>query len=217
MSGKIFAIGDIHGSFHKLEKLLEKLPIEKEKDKLIFMGDYINRGNQVKEVLNFIAKLKDDDYNLIPLMGNHEYLLLEYHLTNYKALLPYLRNLGVETTLASYGGASLQQMKELSFFPKEHYDFLINLIPYHETEDFIFVHAGIKTGIPLAEHKIHELCETRDSFIRAETGLRKRVVFGHTPFASPLVLADKIGIDTGAVYGNYLTALELPAFRFHHA
>jgi serine/threonine protein phosphatase 1 len=153
----------------------------------------------------------------VPLMGNHEYLLLEYHRRKDAALLPYLRRLGTEKTLESYGDASLAQLDDLSFMPAEHRDFLNSLLPYWETDEYIFVHAGLRLDQPLAEQNISELCEMREPFLSDERDCGKRIIFGHTPFATPLVTANKIGIDTGAAYGNLLTAVELPALRFYHA
>lgn len=216
MVEKYFAIGDIHGSFRHLENLFPTLPLDRERDTLVFLGDYINRGPQVREVIDFICALKKEGYRIVPLMGNHEYLLLEYAKSQSNSLLPYLRNLGLYSTLSAYGGASLRQLGDLSFLPREHREFLASLLPYFATDDYLFVHAGIKFGVALEDQTMANLCESRERFIYKKTGLDKKIIFGHTPFESPLVREDKVGIDTGAVYGNYLTALELPAFRFYH-
>jgi len=70
---------------------------------------------------------------------------------------------------------------------------------------------------PLAEQDISDLCEVREPFLSEERDYGRRVIFGHTPFATPLLTPFRTGIDTGAVYGNLLTAVELPGLRFHHA
>ena len=217
MTGKIFAIGDIHGCAAKLEHLLNRLPFEREHDTLVFLGDYLDRGPDVKGVLDQLCQLRADGVSIVPLMGNHEYLLLEYHRTSDQALLPYLRRLGLENTLESYGGASLSALTSLDFMPPEHRDFLLSLLPYWETGKYIFVHAGLRHGQPLAEQDISDLCEVREPFLSEERDYGKRVIFGHTPFATPLLTPFRTGIDTGAAYGNLLTAVELPGLRFHHA
>ncbi|MFA7382483.1 MAG: metallophosphoesterase [Desulfurivibrionaceae bacterium] len=217
MNGKIFAIGDIHGCAAKLSLLLKRLPFDPNRDTLVFLGDYLDRGPQVKEVLEQICRLRREGVRIVPLMGNHEFLLLEYHRTGDQALLPYLRGLGLENTLESYGGASLAQLTSLAFLPPEHRAFLDSLLPYWETEDYIFVHAGLRHDQPLAEQDISDLCEVREPFLNAEIDYGKRVIFGHSSFATPLVTPYRIGIDTGAVYGNLLTAVELPGLRFYHA
>ena len=217
MNSKIFAIGDIHGCAAKLELLLNRLPFDRTHDTLVFLGDYLDRGPDAKGVLDQLCQLRADGVHIIPLMGNHEYLLLEYHRSADQALLPYLRRLGLENTLESYGGASLSALASLGFMPKEHRDFLVALRPYWETEEYIFVHAGLRHDQPLAEQDISDLCEVREPFLSQERDYGKRVIFGHTPFTTPLLTPFRTGIDTGAVYGNLLTAVELPGLHFHHA
>ncbi|MDG4476674.1 metallophosphoesterase [Thiovibrio frasassiensis] len=217
MSGKIFAIGDIHGCAAKLALLMNRLPFDRAHDTLVFLGDYLDRGPDSKGVLEQLCALRGDGVRVIPLMGNHEYLLLEYHRSGDQALLPYLRRLGLENTLESYGGASLSALASLAFMPKEHRDFLASLLPHWQTEEYIFVHAGLRHDQPLAEQDISDLCEVREPFLSQERDYGKRVIFGHTPFATPLLTPFRIGIDTGAVYGNLLTAVELPGLHFHHA
>ena len=217
MKGRIFAIGDIHGCAAKLELLLNRLPFDRAHDTLVFLGDYLDRGPDAKGVLDQLCRLRADGVRLIPLMGNHEYLLLEYHRSGDQALLPYLRRLGLENTLESYGGASLAELASLGFMPSEHRNFLASLLPYWETEEYIFVHAGLRHDQPLAEQDISDLCEVREPFLSQERDYGRRVIFGHTPFATPLLTPFRTGIDTGAVYGNLLTAVELPGLRFHHA
>lgn len=217
VNGKIFAIGDIHGCADQLRRLLERLPFDAGRDTLVFLGDYLDRGPDVKGVLDQLCRLRAEDVHLQALMGNHEYLLLEYHRSQDAVLLPYLRRLGMEKTLESYGGASLAELGALTYMPAEHRDFLASLLPYWETDEYIFVHAGLRFGHPLNEQDISDLCEVREPFLSDDRDYGKRIIFGHTPFVTPLVTATKIGIDTGAAYGNLLTAVELPGLRFYHA
>ena len=217
MHGTIFAIGDIHGCADKLSRLLGRLPLDRAHDTLVVLGDYLDRGPAARQVLDQLCELRAQGVHLVALMGNHEYLLQEYHKSGDQALLPYLRRLGLEETLASYGGASLAELTALSFLPPAHRAFLDALLPYWETEEYLFVHAGLRAGVPLAEQSLADLCEVREPFLSEEHDYGKRVVFGHTPFATPLITPHKIGIDTGAAYGHLLTAVELPALRFYHA
>jgi serine/threonine protein phosphatase 1 len=215
--GKIFAIGDIHGCYDKLRRLMERLPYDPEKDVLVFLGDYIDRGPKSKEVLNYLCHLRRQSEKIIMLIGNHENLMLEYLRTGDPSLLPFLRHLGIDATLDSYGADSPQHLQQPPFFPKEHLELFRSLLPYWETEEYIFVHAGLDPDIPLAQQELSILCETRTSFLSEDHDYGKLVIFGHTPFDMPYVTPTRIGIDTGAVYGNLLTALELPGFVFHHA
>lgn len=214
--GKIFAIGDIHGCYDKLSRLLDRLPYSAGRDRLIFLGDYLNRGPESAKVLDLLCQIKAHDPATTALLGNHEYLLLEYHASGDPILLPYLRAMGLEATLASYGIQGCGP-RLLDFFPPEHQKFLRSLLPYWETEDYIFVHAGLEPGKPLAAHDAPSLCEVRDIFLSSGYDFGRKVIFGHTPFELPMVTAARIGIDTGAAYGNLLTAVELPGGNFYHA
>lgn len=216
-TGKIFAIGDIHGCYDKLRELMERIPYDPQQDTLVFLGDYIDRGPQSREVLNYLCQLRREAEKVVMLMGNHEYLMLEYHRSGDPALLPFLRQLGIDKTLNSYGVNHPQSLQDMLFLPAEHRDLLDSLLPYWETEDYIFVHAGLDPNLSLAQHDLSTLCETRAAFITDEHDYGKLVIFGHTAFDMPFVTPTRIGIDTGAVYGNLLTAVELPARIFYHA
>ena len=74
--------------------------------------------------------------------------------------------------------------------------------------------AASEAGVPLAEQVEDDLLWIRGEFITSQEDFGRRVIFGHTPFKQPLLMPNKIGIDTGAVYGNYLTALKLPEEEF---
>ncbi|NTV13984.1 MAG: serine/threonine protein phosphatase [Desulfobulbaceae bacterium] len=214
---KIFAIGDIHGSFAKLRDLLDRLPYEAGRDRLVFLGDYIDRGPDSAKVLDLLCSWQERDPSIITLLGNHEYLLLEYHRTGDPTLLPYLRKMGIAATLESYGVHTGFGLQSLEFLPATHLAFLKGLRLYWESAGYLFVHAGLEAGVPLAEQDATSCCESRDSFISGDYDFGKKVIFGHTEFELPLVTATKIGIDTGAVHGNLLTAVELPGEIFYHA
>ncbi len=215
-SGRIIAVGDIHGCINKLKDLLRRLSIQ-DADTVIFLGDYIGRGPSSKDVISTLVALKERYQRIICLLGNHENLLLEYVRSPDETLIPYLRQQSIETFLGSYGQQDLSHLHELSFMPEEHVEFLKTLKLFHVEQDYIFVHAGIMPGLPLEKHTAMEFCEIRDLFLDSEVETDKTVVFGHTPFELPLVTKDKIGIDTGAVYGNLLTAVVLPEMKFFHA
>ena len=217
MQENIFAIGDIHGCYEKLRELMDRLPYEPGKDRLVFLGDYIDRGSDSARVLDYLCQLREDNPNMICLLGNHEYLLLEYSRNHDPVLLPYLRKMGVDATVNSYQPDGGFNTDPLSFLPPEHLDFLSSLKPYWQTEDYIFVHAGLEPGVPLDATDLTILCEARESFISTEHDYGKKVIFGHTPFSLPLVTPTRIGIDTGAAYGNLLTAVRLPDELFFHA
>jgi serine/threonine protein phosphatase 1 len=208
--GKIFAIGDIHGYLNKLEALMRKIHPDPDRDELVFLGDYVDRGPNSKEVVEMVLEIKKSFPRTTCLMGNHEFTLLDY-LTYRKDPWTFFLNGGIET-IHSYDltGDDIE-----SKIPAEHIAFFNSLRPYYETEHYIFVHAGLKEGVPLHEQTLDDLVWIRREFIESKEDFGKLVIFGHTPFPKPLVHPNKIGIDTGAGYGGTLTCLELPDRVFY--
>ncbi|MBN1843849.1 MAG: serine/threonine protein phosphatase [Deltaproteobacteria bacterium] len=206
---KIFAVGDIHGCLDKLVSLMAIIDIDLKKHTLVFIGDYIDRGPDSKEVVDYLIDLGQRADRVVFLKGNHE-LMLEDYLSGADRLT-FLYN-GGEATLNSYMKNTGQL--EANPIPPQHLEFFDNLRLYYETEDYIFVHGGLRANIPLDEQDERDMLWIREEFIYTDFDFGKRVIFGHTPFREPLILDNKIGIDTGAVYGNKLTCVELPAVRF---
>jgi serine/threonine protein phosphatase 1 len=208
---RIFAVGDIHGCYDRLRALLDRIPLDWSRDQLVFMGDYIDRGPQSFEVVEHLIGLQELHPDIVFLKGNHEQMLADY--LSGKDRMLYLYN-GGQQTLESY----LRNGAPGEFpIPPRHRRFFDTLRLFHETDAFIFVHAGLRQGLPLAEQGPEDLLWIRESFIDSQHSFGKRVVFGHTPFDRPLVQPNKIGIDTGAVFGNQLTCVQLPEEIFYHA
>ncbi len=206
--GRIFAIGDIHGCFDKIQALLEKIPVDYSRDRIVFLGDYVDRGPDSKKVLDLVIGLyKEHPSSIILLKGNHEAMFLDY-LENGPMRKSFLRFGGVKT-LESYGPTDSDIQ-----VPEEHVSLLKALETIYVTEDFCFVHAGLKPGTSIEEQKEDDILWIRFKFIKSTYDWGKRVIFGHTPFDTPLIEANKIGIDTGAVYGGRLTCLVLPEMEF---
>jgi serine/threonine protein phosphatase 1 len=192
MPERIFVIGDIHGCLDKLELLWERIDPRPGLDQLIFLGDYIDRGDDSSGVLDYL------------LMGNHEKMFKDFLAGVDRALFIYN---GGESTLKSYlvrmedyweGRQGVLDEEALNqLVPEQHRDFLEELKPYYETDGYIMVHAGLKHGVPLENQSLDDLVWIREEFIYSEEDFGKRVIFGHTPFVRPLVLPNKIGIDTG--------------------
>lgn len=209
---KIFAIGDIHGSFDRLQDLIQKIPIDFATDTLVFIGDYIDRGPGSVEVVEYLLDLKKRVPGIILLKGNHEDMLEKY--LDGTDRFTYLLN-GGQNTLDSY--LSITDPSGSFPIPTDHIDFFKSLRLYYETEAYIFVHAGLRPKVPLASQETEDLLWIRDKFIYSKYNFGKPVVFGHTPLEKPLVESNKIGIDTGAVYGNALTCVQLPDTIFFSA
>jgi serine/threonine protein phosphatase 1 len=143
-------------------------------------------------------------------MGNHERILLDF--MDGKDMNTFFLNGGV-ATLNSY--RSEQQKYGGFLIPDDHLAFFRSLKLLIELEDYYVVHAGLRPGVPIESQNPEDLLWIRDSFLFSNYYFGKRVIFGHTPFAQPLIMENKIGLDTGAVYGNRLTCLELPSLKFH--
>ena len=144
---KIFAIGDIHGCAQKLRELIGLIAANHEKDTLIFIGDYIDRGSSNREVVDYVLQLKQEFKNVVCLLGNHEQMLLNYLEGENEEM--YLYN-GGKFTLSDYGIKSSDSPDvRKKKIPEEHLLFYQSLLPYHQTKDYIFVHAGLIPGISI--------------------------------------------------------------------
>jgi len=214
MLKRYFAIGDIHGCLDKLKRLLNKIDIT-DHDELIFLGDYIDRGSDSKGVIDFLINLKGR-FKKKFLRGNHEDMFLRAikDPPNWGDLELWLRN-GGNKTILSYQKKSIGTEKTSDLFPQSHVDFIKKTKLYYQTNKYIFVHAGASPLIPMKNHDTDCLLWARDEFILDESTWPKKVIFGHTPHKKPLLMDNKIGIDTGAVFNGKLTCIELPSEKIY--
>lgn len=183
--GRLIAIGDVHGYFFSLTNLVNKIEPSK-KDRIIFLGDYINIGPASRKVLDYLVEFKNKFPQTIFIKGNHEQMFLDY-----------LSGKNKEVFLGN-GGYSVLRTYTISgkiVIPEEHAVFIENLIPFHEEGDYVFVHAGFKPGIPIRKNELNTMLWIRREFIESEYNWGKRVVFGHTPFEKPFFAKNKIGIN----------------------
>lgn len=208
--GKIFIVGDIHGCLSMLKTLMDKIDWDPALDQLIFIGDYIDRGEDPKGVVDFVLNLKKQSSLVRCLGGNHEKMLLDY--LSGVDRQSFLMN-GGDATLRSYKQA--RTMVNETLFPRPHIDFFTSLLPMIELDDYYIVHAGFRPYIKIEDQDFDDMIWIRDEFIYSDYDFGKVVIFGHTAFEKPMIMKNKIGIDTGAVYGNCLTCLELPGEKFH--
>jgi serine/threonine protein phosphatase 1 len=218
---RIIVVGDIHGCLGKLEEMMTRLAPTPGRDQLVFLGDYIDRGENSRGVIEYLLGLREKHPDTIFLVGNHEKMFVDFLGGVEQAL--FIHN-GGGSTIRSYMGSmenprlvmhrGLDTLVLEQMVPAGHREFLRNLQLYYETPEFIMVHAGLRNGVPLEKQTADDLVWIREEFIYSELDFGKRVIFGHTPFVRPLVLPNKIGIDTGAVYGNALTCIILPDLEF---
>lgn len=201
---RTIVIGDIHGCYNELKKLISDLITENvynhKKDKLIFLGDYIDRGDDSRLVVKFIRSLQEENkWDVVALMGNHEDMALEYFAGDKYSGWTYN---GYEHTLKSYEGHDDELLDDL--------EWMKTLPLYYEDDNFIYVHAGINKRLPMDKQLKNTLLWTREAFLYDSSEYDKRVIFGHTPtYFEPYYsyCGNDICIDTGCVYGGSLTAL----------
>ena len=189
---RTIVIGDVHGCYHTLISLLEKVGYDKDTDKLILLGDYIDRGKYSCEVVEYLIKLQREAKECICLMGNHEYMAITD------------RNLwkqnGGNKTISSYFRNKLS--------PNTHFWWFRQLPLYHETDNYIFCHAGLSYP-KLKDNSMDDILWGRDWIEEQPERNEKQVVFGHT-YSTDLMYITKngsFGIDTACVYGYQLCAL----------
>jgi serine/threonine protein phosphatase 1 len=198
-SDRLLAVGDIHGCRGALRDLLDRVAPSAQ-DQLVFLGDYIDRGPDsagvVEDLLDLHARLP----RTVFLRGNHEQMLLDVLAGDNP--LNFLYNGGGQT-IASYrqGGGWPP--------PAEHRAFFESLPTLYTTGPFIFVHAGLRPGIPLDRQSADDLLWIRDEFLAVDADWGRTVVFGHTPLEEPLLAPERIGLDTGCVYGGRLTCCDV--------
>lgn len=202
---KTFVIGDTHGCCKTFKDLLKKANPNLEKDKLIILGDYIDRGDESWEMLKVLRLLQErfGKEHVVLLRGNHEQMAIDFIL---KEDSNYLYN-GGKKTIESL----VQNGEELD----NYLEFFMGLPLFYEDEQFIFVHGGIRPGVNIASQNENDLLWMREEFYCQPNETGKTVVFGHTPTNfinggyKPLKVHNNIAVDTGCVYGGCLSALEI--------
>jgi len=219
----VYAVGDIHGRSDLLVALLRLIEADAAnaqaaKSTLVFLGDYIDRGPDSRGVVDILLDDLPSGFSVHFLKGNHEALLLDF-LAHANRLESWLTN-GGEATMASYGvdvdrlkrtGATPAEwwVEFTSALPAAHLEFFRRLESLVPVGDYLFVHAGVRPGVSLAAQRETDLMWIRDEFLQSTEDFGKLVVHGHTPGHEPVVRPNRIGIDTGAVFTDKLTALKL--------
>jgi serine/threonine protein phosphatase 1 len=209
----LFAIGDLHGCLDELDVLLDTIGPTGD-DTLVFLGDYVDRGPAVRRLVDRLLALRAQPIATVFLRGNHEDMLLAYLGLGGRHGDVYLEN-GGSATLASYGvPPDTAADATRALLPDEHVAFFRDCQLQHLEAPFLFVHAGIRPGVPLAQQDEEDLLWIRDEFFSQPHALPYTVVFGHTPTREARVeLPYRIGLDTGVVYGNKLSCLDVDARR----
>lgn len=212
MVDRLFAIGDIHGCFDSLKQLIEEKIQLTTSDKLLLLGDYIDRGPKSKEVIDYILDLKNKGFDLITLSGNHEQMLLDaWEEEDFVGL--WMIN-GGKATLQSFG------IKDVKNLDVNYLNFFKSLKLYTELENYLFVHAGFNDEAENPfEDTFHMIWKCRQKYMHPLLK-DKIIVHGHCTIPAKtcderIKMKDRvINLDTGCVYSDYkgygrLTAIEL--------
>ena len=233
---KTFVVGDVHGRCAQLQALIDLLPRDMSTDKLIFLGDLIDRGADVPGCVEHVRKLcRDNSERVICLLGNHEQMLLDF--IDGRNAIWIESSTGGDQTYEQYTGKPLRLQIEKDVetarqaitqsVPAEQLTFFRQLPLYHEDEFALYVHAGLESGKHPRDSTPHALLWTRDmDFYKSYQG--KPCVFGHTPTPFlPLrgrlgrhgiyVFHSAIGIDTGYNVHSPLSCLSLPDFALYQS
>src|SRR3569623_2051613 len=214
----VYAIGDVHGCLDQLQELerviaADALNLEGEKW-LVTVGDHNDRGPRSKDVIEHVMGPAPSGLRRFALLGNHEAMLLDF-LTNPAAHAYYLDEGGSET-LVLYGidlDAPLRRqsgaLKALGAFPEEHRRFIAELPLYLSLPGWLFVHAGIRPGVPLSMQTDDDLIWIRAPFLTSHLTAGLRVVHGHTPGRDIVATPHRIDIDTHCFHTGRLSAVRV--------
>jgi serine/threonine protein phosphatase 1 len=221
---RLYAIGDIHGRLDLLLRLQALIAADAARSSaprrvLVYIGDYIDRGPNSAGVLDLLLDRPLPGFEIVHLLGNHEDTLLQFpdDMTVGPSWLTYggvqtLESYDVEVPLGSWRDE--RELRRLQGeirkrVPRRHVEFMRSLPLMHIEGDYLFVHAGIRPGIPLDRQERDDLLWIRDEFLRSNADHGKIVVHGHTISEAPVVRPNRIGIDTGAFHTERLTCVML--------
>lgn len=220
---RVYAVGDIHGRDDLLARLHALIAEDAgsgapARMSLVYLGDYIDRGPASRQVIERLAGQVLAGFDAVFLKGNHDDFLLGFLDDDGPADM-WLMNGGI-ATLASYGielasppadPAGLDALRRdlARRLGPAHLEFLRRLKPSHAVGDYLFVHAGVRPGVELAQQDPFDLMWIRGDFLDWQGSFGAVVVHGHTIAPIPVFRANRIGIDTGAYSSGRLTCLVL--------
>lgn len=220
----VYAVGDVHGRADLLDRLHEKIAADaaqrpQARRVLVYLGDYVDRGLESRQVIERLVDPPADGFERVFLMGNHEDAMVQF--LEDTQIGPSWLSFGGDATLYSYGvdvyaapPEGVDRLEHIqaqlrAVLPESHRAFLDALVTSHLEGDYMFVHAGVRPGVPLHMQTGNDLMWIRDEFLYSRKDFGKVIVHGHSIETKPVVQSNRIGIDTGAFATGVLTALAL--------
>jgi len=217
---RVYAIGDVHGMARRLAALHNAIAADLAARPcasalVVHIGDYIDRGPESSGALAMLASgTPIGGAETISLIGNHEWMALRALLGGDDDAAKLWRMNGADATLRSWRiDPDTEHPSWGQAVPEEQLRFLEGLRLFHREDGYFFVHAGLRPGVALAEQDPDDMVWIREPFLSYAGDFGVVVVHGHTPTKEPEVRTNRIGIDTGAVYGGALTASVLEEDR----
>lgn len=219
-----YAIGDVHGRADLLDELIDKIRFDatdaaEGSVRTVFLGDYIDRGNQSRQVLERLAGLEASaEWEIVFLRGNHEVLLQDFLEDPVQAAPRWFRNGGLETLLSYEIGGALSPEDEAGLIDMRDrladkmapvLPFLSRLQPCHRAGNMFFSHAGADPALPLDQQSERALLWGLPSFLETSRTDGAWVVHGHYITETPVLETGRIGVDTGAYYSGRLSAARI--------
>jgi serine/threonine protein phosphatase 1 len=208
---RIYAVGDVHGCLDQLDAMHQAIAADLRarphaNPLVIHLGDYIDRGPDSAGVIGrLIAPFPVAGATVVNLMGNHEDLLLGALEGRRMEADVWISN-GGHAALASWAVPPRTPPKRwAALIPPPHLAFIRALALMHRAGGYVFVHAGVRPGLALAAQARQDLLWIREPFLSSDVVHEAVVVHGHTPEDGPVVRANRVGLDTGAVLGGPLT------------
>lgn len=205
--GKLYTVGDVHGCYNELQELMDLVleDIGNDPAKIVFLGDYVDRGPDSAKVVDYLDSLRlsgPEGIDFVFLKGNHEDMLI-------KAVFESPTRDDLDMYYLNGGWATEESYKDNNFIYHDHKEFYYSLERYHRHGDFFFVHAGLSPAKTM-DAALNNFVFDMDSLLWArewndhdgEFPENVFVIHGHTPVPEVKILKNQINIDTGCVFGK---------------
>jgi len=221
---KTYAIGDIHGHLSLLQGIHALIADDMAQTgaaPIVHIGDLVDRGPNSAGVVEYLRAGIAGGAEWVVLKGNHDRMFsgylgaIDHHDAGLRRDLSWLHpRLGGVETLASYGVRSAGDRplapvweEARAAVPQAHREFLASLPTYHVRGEVLFVHAGIRPGIALANQTEDDLVWIRHDFLDDPRDHGSLVVHGHTAIDAPTHYGNRVNIDSSAAYGGPVSAI----------